>query len=86
MPLGQKGDWVVMAAWLLQLRSRLLLPADASVQQDAAAAVDQLRGRLVDLQAVQLLAAGSNGGRSSGATCFRRGQPEVVRRVGHADA
>src|SRR5271166_831440 len=27
-PLGQKGDWVVMTAWLVQLRSRLLLPAD----------------------------------------------------------
>jgi len=27
MPLSQKGDWVVMAAWLLQLRSLLLLPA-----------------------------------------------------------
>jgi segregation and condensation protein A len=24
MPLGQKADWVVMAAWLLQLRSLLL--------------------------------------------------------------
>ena len=30
MPLGQKGDWVVMAAWLVQLRARLLLPADAA--------------------------------------------------------
>jgi segregation and condensation protein A len=28
VPLGQKGDWVVMAAWLVQLRARLLLPAD----------------------------------------------------------
>ena len=25
-PLGEKGDWVVMATWLLLLRSRLLLP------------------------------------------------------------
>jgi segregation and condensation protein A len=29
MPLSQKGDWVVMTAWLVQLRSRLLLPAGA---------------------------------------------------------
>ena len=35
MPLGQKADWVVMAAWLVQLRARLLLPADAPTQQDA---------------------------------------------------
>src|SRR4051794_26987406 len=27
LPLGQK-DWIVMASWLLQLRSQLLLPAD----------------------------------------------------------
>jgi segregation and condensation protein A len=77
MPLGQKGDWVVMAAWLLQLRSRLLLPADASVQQDAAAAVDQLRGRLVDLQAVQLLAGWLERRPQLGRDGFRRGQPEV---------
>src|ERR1700722_10249049 len=38
-PLGQKGDWVVMAAWLVQLRSRLLLPADSPAQQDAVAEV-----------------------------------------------
>ena len=25
LPLGQKADWVVMAAWLVQLRARLLL-------------------------------------------------------------
>ena len=25
-PLGRKGNWVVMASWLLQLRSLLLLP------------------------------------------------------------
>ena len=49
--LGQKGDWVVMAAWLVLLRSRLLLPADArrsSRRQTAEA--DQLRDRLIGLQ------------------------------------
>src|SRR5476651_496147 len=34
-PLAQKGDWVVMAAWLVQLRALLLLPADAPAQQNA---------------------------------------------------
>jgi chromatin segregation and condensation protein Rec8/ScpA/Scc1 (kleisin family) len=33
MPLGQKADWVLMAAWLLQFRSRLLLPADAPARR-----------------------------------------------------
>ncbi len=27
--LGEKGDWVVMAAWLVQLRTRLVLRAEA---------------------------------------------------------
>jgi hypothetical protein len=39
-----------MAAWLVQLRTRLLLPADASGQQEAATEADQLRGRLVALE------------------------------------
>jgi len=46
IPLGQEADWVVMAAWLVQLRALLLLPADAPVQQEAAAEVEQLRTRL----------------------------------------
>ncbi len=57
MPLGQKADWVVMAAWLLQLRSRLLLPADAPEQQAATAEADQLRGQLRALAEAQALAA-----------------------------
>ena len=34
-PLGEKGDWLVMASWLLLLRSRLLLPAATAGQQAA---------------------------------------------------
>ena len=56
VPLGQKGDWVVMAAWLLQLRTRLLLPM-AEAQQEADVEAEQLRGRLVALEAAQALAA-----------------------------
>ena len=33
-----------MAAWLVQLRSLLLLPADPPAQQAAEAEADQLRG------------------------------------------
>ena len=51
IPLGRKGDWVVLAACLLLLRSRLLLPVET--QPDAAATEDQLRDRLVALQAAQ---------------------------------
>lgn len=31
-PLGRKGDWVVMACWLVQLRARRLLQADPPAQ------------------------------------------------------
>jgi segregation and condensation protein A len=55
-PLGQKGDWVVMAAWLVQLRARLLLPADPATLQDATIEAGQFRDRLVTLQETQALA------------------------------
>jgi segregation and condensation protein A len=77
MPLGQKADWLVMAAWLLQLRSRRLLPADAQAQQDAAVAADQLRGRLVEWQAMQGLAAWLERRPQLGRDVFARGKPEV---------
>jgi segregation and condensation protein A len=75
-PLGQKGDWVVMAAWLVQLRSRLLLPADVPAQQKAEAEADQLRGRLVDLQAMQALAQWLDDRTQLGRDVFTRGCPE----------
>ena len=71
MPLGQKGDWVVMAAWLVQLRARLLLPADAPAQQAAAAEADEFRARLVASGGrCRRWPAGWSAGRSSGATCL----------------
>ena len=42
--LGRWGDWLVMAADLTLLRSRLLVPADAAEAQDAG---EQLRRRLL---------------------------------------
>ncbi|WP_286705204.1 hypothetical protein [Acidiphilium sp. 37-64-53] len=32
IPLGHQADWVVMASWILLLRSDLLLPRDAPAQ------------------------------------------------------
>ena len=74
-PLGQKGDWVVMTAWLVQLRSRLLLPADPAVQPQAEAQAVELRDRLVDLQAMQALARWLDGRPQLGRDVFARGQP-----------
>jgi segregation and condensation protein A len=78
MPLGQKGDWVVMAAWLVQLRSQLLLPANASAQQNALAQAGQLRGRLAELQDTQALAGWLGRRPQLGHEVFARGRPEIL--------
>src|SRR5271165_4033457 len=77
MPLGQKGDWVVMVSWLLQLRSRLLLPADGQAHQAVIDEVDQLRGRLLGLQEMQAVAAWLERRPQLGQDVFARGQPEL---------
>ena len=77
MPLGQKADWVVMAAWLVQLRARLLLPADIPGQQAATADAAQLRDRLMTLQTVQALAGWLDHRPQLGHDVLARGQPEV---------
>ena len=78
VPLGQKAGWVVMAAWLVQLRSRLLLPVEAPAQQAAQAEAGQLRGRLLQLQQVQALAAWLDARPQLGRDVFVRGQPEIL--------
>ena len=45
--LGRWGDWLVMAADLTLLRSRLLEPADAAAAQDAQDEAERLRKRLL---------------------------------------
>jgi segregation and condensation protein A len=76
VPLGQKADWVVMTAWLVQLRSRLLLPADAPAQQEAVVEATQLRERLAALDEVQALAAWLQRQPQLGRDVFARGVPE----------
>ena len=69
VPLGQKADWVVMAAWLLQLRARLLLPVEAA-QQEAEVEAEELRGRLLAWRRRRRSLPGWSSGHSSGATFF----------------
>jgi segregation and condensation protein A len=77
--LGERGAWLVMACWLLLLRSRLLLPADATAQQQAAEdAAAELRGRLLDLQSAQALAYWLDRRPQLGQDVFARGQPEPL--------
>ncbi len=78
IPLAEQGDWVVMAAWLLLLRSRLLLPADTPAQRKADAEADRLRGSLVALGQVQALASWLDRRPRLGRDVFARGLPELV--------
>ena len=78
VPLGQKADWVVMAAWLVQLRSQLFLPVEAPAQQAAETSAGQLRERLVRLQEVQALAAWLEARSQLSRDVFARGQPEIL--------
>ena len=76
--LGEKGDWLVMACWLLLLRSRLLLAADVPAQQEAEETTDELRARLLDLRAAQALASWLERRHQLGRDVFARGQPELL--------
>ena len=78
IPLSQKADWVVMASWLLLLRSRLALPADAPARQDAADDAEALRGQLIELRAAQALAHWLDRRPQLDRDVFARGQPELL--------
>ncbi len=78
IPLGEQGDWVVMAAGLLLLRSRLLLPADTPAQRRADAEAGRLRGSLVALGQVQALASWLDRQPQLGRDLFARGRPELL--------
>ncbi len=75
--LGEKGDWVVMAAWLVQLRSLLLLPATAPARLTAEIEAERLRARLIDLHAMQAVATWLAQRPQLGHDIFARGQPEL---------
>ncbi len=77
-PLGLQGDWVVMAAWLVLLRSRLLLPADPATQEAAGDEAAQLRQGLVKLDEVQAAARWLDARQHLGRDVFPRGHPELV--------
>ena len=75
-PLAHQGEWVVMAAWLVWLRSRLLLPPESPAQQEAAAEAGRLRENLLALHAAQGLAAWLGTQPQLGVDVFARGAPE----------
>lgn len=70
------ADWLVMAAWLAWLKSRLLLPADEADPDLGEPPAEVLAARLRELEAVRL-AAGWLGARPQlGHDVFARGEPE----------
>jgi segregation and condensation protein A len=70
------ADWLVMAAWLTWLKSRLLLPAGTEAAEEAEQAAEVLAARLRDLHAMRLAAAWLLDRPQLGQDVFARGEPE----------
>jgi len=69
------ADWLVMAAWLAWLKSRLLLPKGEAAEEGEIAA-ETLANRLRDLQQVRLLAGWLAARPQLGQDVFARGAAE----------
>jgi segregation and condensation protein A len=70
------ADWLVMAAWLTWLKSRLLLPKGHEAADEAETAAEILAERLRALQAMRLAAAWLGARPQLGHDVFARGLPE----------
>jgi segregation and condensation protein A len=70
------ADWLVMAAWLTWLKSRLLLPAGSDAAEEGEAAAETLAARLRDLQAMRAAAVWLGARPQLGQELFARGLPE----------
>jgi segregation and condensation protein A len=72
-PLSRLGDWLVMAAQLAWLRSRLLLPAEAAEGEQARRDAGALRRRLADRAHARRLADWLEARHQLGRDVFARG-------------
>jgi segregation and condensation protein A len=79
LDLMQAADWLVMAAWLTWLKSRLLLPIDAEEAQEAERAQQVLTQRLAELEHVRYVADWMDGQPQLGWDTFERGTMEPSR-------
>ena len=75
------ADWLVMAAWLTWLKSRLLLPAGSDAAEEAEEAAEVLAARLEALEHVQRGARWLAIRPQLGHEVFARGAPERLIRV-----
>jgi segregation and condensation protein A len=71
-------DWLVMAAWLTWLKSRLLLPPGTEATEEAEQAAEVLASRLRDLQAIRAAAAWLVARPQLGQEVFARAAPEEL--------
>lgn len=70
------ADWLVMAAWLAWLKSRLLVPAGVEEQEDTDLLAENLAWRLAELQVVRRAAEWLGRRPQLGLDLFARGAPE----------
>jgi segregation and condensation protein A len=70
------ADWLVMAAWLAWLKSRLLLPFDLDEQEEGEQLASVLAARLQELGAIRTAAAWLARQPILGQDVFARGAPE----------
>ncbi len=75
--LSRLGDWLVMAATLTELRSRLLLPADAPEAKAALSEAEALRRQLVAREEMRAAADWLERRPQLGRDFFVRGMPEI---------
>ena len=76
--LAQRADWLVMAAWLVLLWSRLLLPETSPTEGVGETGADQSPDDPQALPAAQALAAWLERRPQLGIDVLARGRPEVV--------
>jgi segregation and condensation protein A len=73
------ADWLVMAAWLAWLKSRLLVPEEAAPDEDAEALAEALADRLRELERIRAAAVWLSGRLQLGRDIFGRGAPESLK-------
>ena len=75
------ADWLVMAAWLTWLKSRLLLPDDAPEAEEGAEAAEVLAARLLELQRIRAAASWLADRPMLGRDLWGRGESETFTEI-----
>ncbi len=75
------ADWLVMAAWLAWLKSRLLLPDEAAATEEAGEASGLLQARLLELARIGQVALWLQHRPQLGRDVFARGAEEDLREI-----